>query len=108
LKNKNEYDYLKDEALRRSKQGRGAIISAERKFHDAVSRIRQHLYQVQSRHLDEILEAISDYPSVLRSVLDADAEANQMLLRAMHIRRSEVFEKHLQDKSAATDAAEEV
>jgi hypothetical protein len=91
----NEYDYLRKEALRRSKQGRGAIIDAERKFHNAVSRLRYECSQVQRRDLDGILEAIIDFPAVLRSVMDAEDEANNMLLRAREIRRMEAFmEKH--------------
>lgn len=92
----NEYDYLRKEALRRSNQGREAIIHAERKFYNAMSRIKEALCRSQyPKYIEETIEQLGDYPAVLRSVMDAEDEANNMLLRATQIRREERFARQL-------------
>ncbi len=85
----SEYKFLRDEALRRAKQGRGAIIDAERKFYNAFRMINEHVYAMQRHRVDEIMEALGDYPAVLRSVMDAEDEARYMLSMAEHVRRME-------------------
>jgi len=88
----SEFEFLRERALDRSKLGRQAIRDAERRFYDAITRFRQECYRFQFPKLaEEMIADICDFPCVLRSVLDAEDEANQALLRAMQVKKTEAF-----------------
>ena len=85
----NEYDYLREQALKRAKQGRSLILDAERNFHNALYHVRNHLPPGLYRDLEKHWIALGEYPAALRAVMDAEYDAREFLSHAMHIRKME-------------------
>lgn len=91
---RNEYDYLRNEALFLAKRGRDELPKLERAFHEAISRIRCEVAKtITPFRVDEILSAIIDYPVALRAVMDCSDVANEHLRRSESIKRAELMEK---------------
>lgn len=103
-KMENAFKYLAEEAFRRSKHGRGAILQAERDFHEALYKLRIHSPISQFHELEKCWLALVEYPAVLRSVMDAQDEANELLAQMRHIR---LIEGMARDISKEPDAAKE-
>ena len=90
----NPYEYLKERALKRAKQGRENLRYAETNFHEALFYLRRYIpFQSHTNQLSEAFQKLADYPATLRAVMDAQDEAHDLLLQMRQYRMCEEFSK---------------
>lgn len=81
-----KYVFLLERTLSRAKLGRSAILKAERDFHEALFKLSAHFPPAMFDDLEKHWLALSDFPCVLRSVLDALDEGNDLINLIHNIR----------------------
>jgi hypothetical protein len=90
----NEYEYLKEEALRQAKIGRKQIPETEKRFYNAIYKLKEMMFRACIYDYEKILDDLIEFPVTLRATLDSSDTANEMLHRAISIKRMEALIKN--------------
>jgi len=85
----NEYEYLKEEALRLAKVSRTQIPEAEKRFHNAIYKLKEALFRGGIFDHERILDDLIGYPIILRATMDSTDRAHEMLRLAIVYKRME-------------------